>query len=86
MPTRVLDVGTVGHHSVRVCEKTGIPSGAEYVALSHCWGKLLPLTLTKSNITKLKHGINDLELPKTFQDAIAVTRRFKHRYIWIDSL
>jgi hypothetical protein len=25
-------------------------------------------------------------LPKTFQDAISVTRRLKIRYLWIDSL
>jgi len=42
--------------------------------------------LTKANAKMLRQGIPNSRLPKTFQDAIIVTRKFKKQYIWIDSL
>jgi hypothetical protein len=57
-----------------------------YAALSHCWGKVQPVRLMKTNVAALKGSIAIASLPKTFQDAIAVTRRLQLRYIWIDSL
>jgi len=86
MPTGVLDVGSADHRSVRVLDRTDIPTVTYYAALSHCWARLTPLTLTTSNLATLKRGIADSELPKTFRDAVSVTRSFQYRYIWIDSL
>jgi hypothetical protein len=57
-----------------------------YVALSHCWGKSkIPVTDTP-NLPERKKGIQFQSLPKTFQDAIVVTRRLGYQYLWIDSL
>jgi hypothetical protein len=62
-------------------------AGAAYAVLSHCWGKKpQQILLTKSTVTMLQEGIALSSLPRTFQDAIAVTRDFKIQYIWIDSL
>ncbi|KAH3906291.1 hypothetical protein HBH56_206310 [Parastagonospora nodorum] len=82
-PTRVVEITNL---SARICLRECVPAGAQFVALSHCWGKSRPLTLTKSNLAALAQGIAVASLPKTFQDAIDVTKKFGHRYIWIDSL
>ena len=58
----------------------------EYVALSHCWGKTKPAILKKHMLGPMTSGIEWSRLPKTFQDAIVVTRRLGSRYLWIDSL
>lgn len=85
-PTRVLDVGSTGDNRVHLCDTRELTIKTPYVALSHCWGKARLIALTRSNITFLKNGVSLDQLPKTFQDAIAVTRRFQHQYIWIDSM
>lgn len=63
----------------------------EYVVLSHCWGKLpieekIKFCTTTENISQRQKGFKAFDLPKTFQDAIEVTRELKVSYIWIDSL
>jgi hypothetical protein len=58
----------------------------EYVCLSHCWGDRKPFTLNSETQFALAEGINMMALPKTFQDAILVTRRLQIQYLWIDSL
>jgi hypothetical protein len=58
----------------------------QYASLSHCWGKLKIITLTTSNLAGFQHEIPLKELPKTFQEAIYVTRYLGLQYIWIDSL
>lgn len=78
---------------IRVADDGSLPrlhisSGEEYdyVALSHCWGKFPMLTTTTATLEERKSGIKWSELPKTFQDAIRVTKVLGIRYIWIDSL
>ncbi|KAF2814568.1 uncharacterized protein BDZ99DRAFT_379437, partial [Mytilinidion resinicola] len=38
------------------------------------------------NQTQLAKGINLMELPQTFQDAVFVTRRLGYRFLYIDSI
>jgi hypothetical protein len=59
-----------------------------YVALSHCWGTLgkHPLRTTTDNLQEHISGISWSTLPKTFQDALKITRELGIDYIWIDSL
>lgn len=59
-----------------------------YLTLSHCWGppEKRPTTTIKSNLAQRMEGISFWELPRTFRDAIEVTRKLGHRYLWIDSL
>lgn len=46
----------------------------------------MPYMLTEERLSVMKTSIPFLELPKTFQDAMIITRCLGFRYIWIDSL
>jgi len=87
VPTRVIHVGSCEEDTVRLCERVKSTTNEAYTVLSHCWGKNPHhVMLTKATVDMLRNGIPSSCLPKTFQDAVAVTRRFKKKYIWIDSL
>ena len=63
----------------------------KYIALSHCWGKLTEerkreFCTTKDNIKTRLNGFSFSILPKTFRDAVRVTRELGIQYLWIDSL
>jgi hypothetical protein len=58
----------------------------EYATLSHCWGSIEILKLTKSNLQSLLEDIPECKLCKTFKDAIYIVRQFGLRYLWIDLL
>ncbi|KAH8686168.1 heterokaryon incompatibility protein-domain-containing protein [Ilyonectria robusta] len=87
MPTRVIDVGdeTTGN-SVKLVETT-VDDQERYIALSYCWGiGTKQYVTTEAIVAERKQGIDVSTLPKTFQDAIALSRQLGVRYIWIDSL
>jgi hypothetical protein len=73
---------------VRLVLSTELDENTEYVALSHRWGPSTSLSCTlKSNIEYHKQdGIPYNDVPKTFQDAIDVTRGLGFGYLWIDCL
>jgi len=82
LPRRVLDLS---NGQIRLVETVEGQRG-HYVALSHCWGKKQLLTTTRATIDDHMKGIPFERLPKTFQDAIVITRGVGLQYIWIDSL
>jgi hypothetical protein len=84
LPARVLDLQGTGNS--KVCLKETNEERAPYITLSHCWGSVQPLITTISTFHSHKDGIEWPLLPKTFQDAITITRGLDIRYIWIDSL
>lgn len=86
-PTRLLDVGKHGEVSdVRlVISDADSPTGP-YLTLSHCWGSALVSKLEMGDLEKSKAGISLPTLPKTFRDAIHVTRKLGVQYLWIDAL
>ncbi|KAG7406730.1 hypothetical protein Forpe1208_v014520 [Fusarium oxysporum f. sp. rapae] len=91
LPNRVLDVGGCGVgfyiHLSDVIEHS--IDGGNYVCLSHCWGPAGGeglLKTTRRNIRQLSATIDWNALPRTYQDAILVTRRLGIRFLWIDSL
>lgn len=87
LPARVIEVKEGRHvNQVRLVETNGVH--ADYVTLSHCWGPQgnLALTTTKGNLQEHLAGISWDSLPKTFQDAVIVTREVGFRYLWIDAL
>jgi hypothetical protein len=86
LPTRLLDVGTERQPQVRLYITDRAALTLQYTTLSHCWGNLQIKSLTKADLLSWTAGIDIIELPKTFQDAIAITRRLSVRYLWIDSL
>lgn len=57
-----------------------------YATLSHCWGGLEFLTLTRNSLASFMTKVPIEECPKTFQDAVFITRKLGIDYLWIDSL
>jgi len=64
-----------------------------YAVLSHCWGadSTAMLKTTRANLNEMQNAIKWDALPKTFQDAITITRQLLIRgkgirYLWIDAL
>lgn len=67
--------------SVALLETRG--QRGRYAALSHSWGRSPLLKATKFNLDDLKDGIAISFLPKTFQDAIRITKALGISYLWI---
>ncbi|KAH8592684.1 heterokaryon incompatibility protein-domain-containing protein, partial [Bisporella sp. PMI_857] len=83
LPTRVLYVGSGA--DLRLFKSNG--QDAKYMTLSYCWGKSkLGIKTTKATLQHRICGIRWSRLPKTFQDAIEITRALGIEYLWIDSL
>ncbi|KAI0472522.1 heterokaryon incompatibility protein-domain-containing protein [Xylaria cf. heliscus] len=82
LPTRVIDVGSSDADTHLYISQDGERS--HYVALSHCWGGVVPVMNTTSTMSGFVKGLPS-EMPKTFADAIALTRALGQRYLWIDS-
>jgi hypothetical protein len=87
-PTRLIDLGARSepYSEARLVISGNTSMDGAYNTLSHCWGKTSFLTLSTDNQETLMEQIPSASLPKTFQDAIFVTRRLGVRYLWIDSL
>ncbi|KAH7357160.1 heterokaryon incompatibility protein-domain-containing protein [Rhexocercosporidium sp. MPI-PUGE-AT-0058] len=83
LPTRVIDVGSSDGEARLYISHPG--EKAHYIALSHCWGGMVPIMNTVATMHELVERL-PLEIPKTFADGIAVTRTMGQRYLWIDSL
>ena len=59
------------------------------MTLSHCWGERdgpRPPKLTDANLGSMRNHIPAETLPRTFRDAIQLTRSLGVSYLWIDSL
>jgi len=86
-PTRLIDVGSLGK-APRLIETSETDIHDEkYLALSYCWGSP-PVGLAKTttrNISQRRKAISMKTLPRTYRDAITVTRRLGLRYLWIDA-
>jgi len=57
-----------------------------YATLSHCWGGCIPTRLLTTNYSTFLNEITVNELPRTFKDAVEMTRELGLQYLWIDSL
>jgi hypothetical protein len=90
LPTRVLDVGDGRSLNFLRLHCSDEGERGDYIALSHCWGKLPPeerakCCTTLDNIGRRRERIEIEDLPKSFKDAITVTRGLGKRYLWIDA-
>jgi hypothetical protein len=90
LPTRVIDIGAANNDPLILRDSDEIDAYS-YVALSHCWGEYQSgekqiICTHINNLKQRKAGFRAQDLPKTFQDAIEVTRQIGKRYLWIDSL
>ncbi|KAH6699802.1 heterokaryon incompatibility protein-domain-containing protein [Leptodontidium sp. MPI-SDFR-AT-0119] len=86
LPARVIDVLSPALSVDTVCIYEPKDVVAEYIALSHTWGKSPRLRALKTNMQAMLTGIYLGNLPKTFQDAVRITRSLGIRYLWIDCL
>lgn len=91
IPTRLIYVGSLEAPSLclKVTEQAsqGDDDRHRYCALSHCWGGRNDiLTLTSTNLDVLRNGFEMDALPKTFRDAVIITRSLGVSYLWIDTL
>ena len=87
LPKRVIDVGGAEEAELYLC--TDVSRGgnkARYMTLSHCWGSAKIPTLISTNIHEMQCGFKLSSLPRTFREAILITRRLGIRYLWVDSL
>ena len=84
-PRRIIDLGS-DNTKIRLLDSQSEGMSDRYVALSYCWGESLPFTTTQETISQRKRNIEWHLLPRTFQDAATVCRRFNIQYLWIDSL
>jgi hypothetical protein len=86
LPNRILDITSgTSANKVKLVEPCG--AHGKYTALSHRWGKsITPFATTRTNLEVYRESILIEDLPKSFQDAIIVTRRLGLRYLWIDAL
>lgn len=82
LPRRVIDVGG---DQLRLFVPHDGTTGY-WVALSHCWGQTNTFKTTLKTLRSHEDGIEWEALPKTFKDAVLVTRAVGVRYLWIDSL
>ena len=59
-----------------------------YAALSHSWGdgSATDFTIVTGNLSQMEKCITYDELPRTFRDAVDVTRSLGLKYLWIDAL
>ena len=86
LPRRVLDVGgpdnSVESHLVENSDK----AFCQYLTLSHCWGGKVPITTTTETLPSQLQHIPLSSLPRTFKEAVDITKNLGFRYLWIDSL
>ncbi|KAK3347057.1 heterokaryon incompatibility protein-domain-containing protein [Lasiosphaeria hispida] len=86
-PKRVIFVGNI--NKLTLIEEQQL--GEDYLVLSHCWGgpteeEKKRFCTTRENYASRLRGFSYDELPKTFQDAVQVTRALHKQYLWIDTL
>ena len=44
------------------------------------------MALSDTNFSSFVAGVDEIEMPKTFREAIMLTRSLGQRYLWIDSM
>ena len=93
LPKRLIDIGSADQSNrPRLVELQHEQGNLEYITLSHRWPSPLEeeqrpiLKLSTASKTNMCRQIPVSELSPVFRDSIALTRRLKVRYLWIDAL
>jgi hypothetical protein len=93
LPTRLLCVGGSDPSRLQLRETKSISEAdaVTYIALSHRWDdpsdeKKKVYCTTRDNYAERLKGFTRDSLPKTFQDAINLTRALGQNFLWIDAL
>ena len=88
LPSRMIDVDAGDDCSLVRLVNTDERPGT-WLALSNCWGtdpEHTPIKTTKANLDAHLEAIEVKSLPRTFRDAVRLTRALGYRNLWIDSL
>ncbi|KAK4460006.1 heterokaryon incompatibility protein-domain-containing protein [Cladorrhinum samala] len=87
LPTRMIKITDNGggtHPKVKLVE---FRERADYICLSHCWGGLQPDCITnRETYQRNAAEIPWSSLPRTFQDAVIITKLLGKEFLWIDSI
>jgi hypothetical protein len=77
LPTRLLRIGPGPETDFQLIETASLPAYQDrrYVALSYCWGGVLPLRLLKSVYNEFRRKIPFSKLPTLFQECAELVRR-----------
>jgi len=75
LPSRLIDVGVQSEDPIIVKTTHLGPNIPRYLALSHCWGSAHIARLLLKNVESMSKGVRMSALPKTFYDAVIITRR-----------
>ena len=87
LPSRLIWLGPPNLRiRARICRTTDLKKFPPYFTLSHCWGGANVTRLIKEVQEDFSKAIPFDNLPKTFKDAMMITKRLGYSYIWIDSL
>ncbi len=86
LPTRLLDLGQGDTLRSKLCLSKDLHGSVRYATLSHCWGNLKFITLTRDNLENMLLEIPVGDLTRTFREAMEITKRLGCRYLWVDSL
>jgi hypothetical protein len=93
VPSRLVSVGLDGLPLRLIhTKKANGNVNMEYAALSHCWGRLLPLRTTTTTLAQFTQELPPLLIiyiyiyPATFAEAMRIARAAGIPYIWIDAL
>jgi len=91
MPTRTINVGDADREPflevhTRTRDLTIVDRSDDWATLSHRWGGSSPLTTTTHTLNEHYRAIPLTSMPKTFRDAVIITRQLQIRRLWIDSL
>jgi hypothetical protein len=90
MPTRLIQLPESTGGKTQLVDTHSFTARVPYTTLSHRWGLDNDLTSAPIQTTQLlereRPYIPISSLPKTFADAVEVTRRLGMKHIWIDSI
>jgi hypothetical protein len=82
LPTRVIDVGSPTQPPRLIISRS---QKARYTTLSHCWAHQRWVATTLDTLPLMLDSFDPSQIPQTYADAIAVTRKLGIQYLWIDS-
>ncbi|KAH7230086.1 heterokaryon incompatibility protein-domain-containing protein [Fusarium redolens] len=85
-PTRLLSFDLPEASIVRLLETDQTTPVGQYMTLTHRWGPVDHIILTKETYPQLLEGLPLSTLPQLFRDAVSICRHLGVGYIWIDSL
>ncbi len=85
LPTRVVEIDPSSDPpSLKLVETNNVKG--VYVALSHCWGNIVPLKTTRACYDAHRGNIPFAQLSRTFQNSVTIAAKLGIKSLWIDSL